>query len=69
MLFHSDTVLLIQGQPVFALIPCCCVFSREEANAKVIVFDLTTGSTTLEVSTLSEFGCSLMQRFQIIVIL
>jgi hypothetical protein len=44
------------------------VFSREEANAKVIVFDLTTGYTTLEVSTLSEFGCSLMQRFQIIVI-
>ena len=33
--------ILIPSQPVIALTPKCCLFSREAANTKIIVFGLT----------------------------
>jgi len=39
MSLYSDK--LIWSQPVFALTPCSCVFSRDATNTNVLVFGLT----------------------------
>ena len=64
MYIHSDTLILILRQPVFALTPQCCLLSREATNTNFIVFALTRPRlkhtfyylqkcTTLEASTLT----------------
>ena len=37
---HSDTKYMIPSQPVFALSPYCCVFSREATYTNFIVFGI-----------------------------
>ena len=37
ILLHSDIITLIPMQPIFALIPLCCILSGEESKYKFIV--------------------------------